>query len=184
MGFFCLHLILVSYLPSHIVSISRQIFSHLCSHSSPYLEIRVVGSRDCLVNFIQSTFLIGLLASVILVHLKFTSLPEIPWTITTIPLWVMILLVIVETYMMEGYQFNRMEALGLFAFLGSLMIITVLPLTLVGYSYDNSNGNDSNNFNLQLKYMSIFYYPHAIALTMLSGGFKGGDICVPLVRIN
>jgi hypothetical protein len=165
MGFFCLYLILVSYLPSHIVSILSEIFLPPCEHSSPYLEIQLFRHKDHLINFIQLTFLIALLASVILVHLKFTSLPEIPWTITTIPLWVMILFILVEYYFFVRDQTNRRGALGLSALLGFLMIISVLPLCLAGYFYDNSNGNDSNNLNLQLKYMSIFYYPHALVLT-------------------
>jgi hypothetical protein len=158
MGFFCLYLMLVSYLPSRIVSLLRQTFLHLGELSSPFLEIEVRGHRVFIITYVQLTFLIFLI-----VHLKFTSYPEIPWTITTIPLWVMIFLVMVKSYLWALDEMNINEALGLSTFLGSLMIITVLPLTLVGYSYDN----DSNNSNLQLKYMSIFYYPHAVALTAL-----------------
>jgi hypothetical protein len=112
MGFLCLYLILVSYLPSHIVSILRQTFLHLRRNSSLYLEIQVFGSKDYLLNFIQSTFLVGLLASVILIHLKFTSCLEIPWTITTIPLWVMIFFVMAENYYWDGINSTGGKLLG------------------------------------------------------------------------
>jgi hypothetical protein len=167
MGFFCRYLILVLYLFRHIVGWMWLTAADLCTPTS-YLEIHV-DWKQYLPSMIPSTLLIGLFATVILIHLKFTSCPEIPWIITTIPLWVMILLRIVLIILIRLTGTHWTEGVRYPAFVCFLLILTVLPLTLLGYSSDNSNENRSNSLTstLQLKYMSLFYFPHAMALTAI-----------------
>jgi hypothetical protein len=165
MGFFCLYLILVSYLFSHVVGSLRATALHLCEPSA-YLEIQVDLERY-IPNLIPSTFLICFLGSIILIHLKFTSFPEMPWTITTVPLWVMILLLTVEIYCTARYDMSRKESIVFSTFMSFFLIVSVLPATLIAFSYDRSNGSGDTDSSLQVRYMSIFYYPLAMALTAL-----------------
>jgi hypothetical protein len=164
-GFFCLYHILVSYLFSHVIGSLRATALYLCE-PSVYLEIQVELERY-LPNIIPSTFLICFLASIILIHLKFTSFPEVPWTVTTVPLWVMMLLLSVEIYWVSRYDMNKRDSLVFSTFMSFFLTVSILPATLFAYSSDSSNENRDTDSSLQLKYLSISYYPHAMALTAL-----------------
>jgi hypothetical protein len=76
----------------------------------------------------------------VLVHLKLGKYHGIPWTMTTVPLWIFVVLEmfcrIHQLFYVLLKHLSLPKLIGFTAACGSLGIITVLPLTLMGYAYD------------------------------------------------
>jgi hypothetical protein len=111
-------------------------------------------------------FLLGCLLSLALVLRKLTSEDNIPWTATTVPLWVFMVFLscwwLFDTLYFLGNQGLRksVECTAAVGFLGS---ITVLPLTLMSYAHDHLA--DPAQY---WKYCTIFYFPHVAADSLIT----------------
>jgi hypothetical protein len=103
----------------------------------------------------------------VLVHLKLGKYHGIPWTLASVPLWIFVVLEmfcrIHQLFYVLLKHLSLPKLIGFTAACGSLGIITVLPLTLMGYAYDYLP--DPAQY---WKYCTMFYYPHLSVLSLLT----------------
>jgi hypothetical protein len=155
MGFFCLYLFWFLYsLCIVTTAIRTQFFTYL--FTSEYLELNFAWGQLAPFGLYLFMFFCCFLP-ILLINLKLAAFPEILWVITTVPLWVLgMIFVILVRLESHNDATNRTITIALIA------VVTILPITLIGYSADRQlNTHD------YLKYSSIFYCTHAASLVVM-----------------
>jgi hypothetical protein len=152
MGFLCLYLIWFLYalciiIAALVLGIIQRLFESRC------VELYFALNRMHGEAFMFFASICCVLP-IVLINLKLTVSPDILWSTTTVPLWVLGLICSILIYL--GNTFEKIfRTSGVVL----LTVIIILPLTLIGYSVDN--GLQAMNF---LKYTTIAFWPLVLLL--------------------
>jgi hypothetical protein len=163
MGFLCL----LFYFSFMTVLISRRMVVKI---KTVLIESNFVELFSCWKLLLPDSLIIlifdGCFLSIFLVAMKLYSFDKVPWTVTTAPLWLFIVILSTFRLFITLYTLgNRsfLKSLGFAAATAYLGIITILPLTLMGYAYDYLS--DPAQY---WKYCTMLYCPHLAALSLMT----------------
>jgi hypothetical protein len=161
MGFLCLYLFFSLYILDFLLGMLKMTIRNIFSSR----ELKLYFSwKTYLPDGLLLTFLTACLIALGMTQAKVTTHPEMLWTTITVPFWIMLVLLLGEMFVYSRYleKDNSSETAIAIGFVGSFSLLILVPLTVIGYSYDHHQ----NSF-YYLKYLSICLYPHALLMIIL-----------------
>jgi hypothetical protein len=163
-GFLCLFVFFILYILCYLVGMAKMAVREI--YRDPK---ELTLSFPWIIFFpdiIMFTFLMGTAFTIRFVYLKLSNITETEssWFVTTTPLCIAFLVMMMELLVTCKYRFHDSPPVtfGAFVVFGISCLVTLAPFLIMANNYDQGTVND-------WKHLSMFYYPHFVGLLVTTG---------------